>query len=191
KRHCQAFSQRAIISVLEVGGSVNSESRSRQGFSPSCVKKWVHRLRMLPAKCLVIMAMELSVSPGFQWMSLAPSCKKVLSPRFLYRQNSEVTCSRKSLSNSMAGTYWAGSNPRLTELMQYLCPVVCWGPSSKTWPKWLPQLAQRVSVRIMPWVESRIYSMAPSTALSKEGHPQLLSNLWTLSKSRALHALQW
>src|SRR5690606_6886533 len=97
----------------------------------------------------------------------------------------------KSTFNCHWDTYSAGSKPRLTELMQYLCPVVSRGPSSKTWPKCPPQLAQRVSVRIMPWELSLTYSIAPSTALSKEGHPQLLSNLCTLSKRRALQAAQW
>ena len=46
--------------------------------------------------------------------------------------------------------------------MQKRWPVGA-GPSSKTWPRWLPQFRQRTSVRTMPWVRSSMSSTASAT----------------------------
>jgi hypothetical protein len=43
-----------------------------------------------------------------------------------------------------------------TELTQYLWPVAV-GPSLNKCPKWLPQLAQTISVRVIPCVLSKTY----------------------------------
>src|SRR5690606_17931170 len=57
------------------------------------------------------------------------------------------------------------SRLRLAELMQYRWPVGG-GPSGNTWPRWAPQLAQRTSVRTMPWLWSSRYSILPSAIAS-------------------------
>src|SRR5439155_1094207 len=51
------------------------------------------------------------------------------------------------------------------------------GPSLKTWPRWLPQVAQLTSVRIMPWLRSVTVSIAPGMGSLKLGQPVPLSNL--------------
>jgi hypothetical protein len=61
-----------------------------------------------------------------------------------------------------------------TELTQYLWPVV--GPSLNKCPKWLPQLAQTISVRVIPCVLSKTYLTFPGIESSKEGQ-QCASNL--------------
>jgi hypothetical protein len=47
-----------------------------------------------------------------------------------------------------------------TELTQYLWPVAV-GPSLNKCPKWLPQLAQTISVRVIPCVLSKTYLTFP------------------------------
>jgi hypothetical protein len=46
-----------------------------------------------------------------------------------------------------------------TELTQYLWPVAV-GPSLNKCPKWLPQLAQTISVRVIPCVLSKIFNFS-------------------------------
>ena len=67
-------------------------------------------------------------------------------------------------------------------------PVGCPGASGKTWPRWESQVAQRTSVRIMPWLMSTRSVVAPSCAWKKEGHPHDESNLVSESKSFEPHA---
>jgi hypothetical protein len=55
-----------------------------------------------------------------------------------------------------------------TELTQYLWPVAV-GPSNKC-PKWLPQLAQTISVRVIPCVLSKTYLTFPGIESSKNSH---------------------
>jgi len=56
--------------------------------------------------------------------------------------------------------------------MQNRFPVGA-GPSSKTWPRWPPHVAQRTSVRIMPWLASTSVSTLSSEAGStKLGQPE-------------------
>ena len=62
-------------------------------------------------------------------------------------------------------------------------PVGWSGASGKTWPRWEPHVAQRTSVRIMPWLVSTFSTVAPSWAWKKEGHPQEESNFASESKS--------
>ena len=50
------------------------------------------------------------------------------------------------------------------------------GPSSKTWPRWMPELALRTSTRVMPSAPSSCRLMAPATGLKKLGQPVPLSN---------------
>ena len=59
------------------------------------------------------------------------------------------------------------------------------GPSGKTWPRWPPHLAQRTSVRTMPWLTSSCrvtWSFAAGPV--KLGQPLPLSNLVPLSNNR-------
>jgi len=61
---------------------------------------------------------------------------------------------------------WAlllGSKFKDAELMQYRSPVGL-GPSSNTCPKCASQLAQRTSVRIIPWLVSLISVMADASS---------------------------
>src|SRR5438045_9623182 len=51
KTRVQPSSQRSSSALRVAGGSTNSLSRSRSGFSPSDVKKSVQRDRILPAMC--------------------------------------------------------------------------------------------------------------------------------------------
>lgn len=46
-----------------------------------------------------------------------------------------------------------GLKSMAAELMQKRSPVGS-GPSSKTWPRWLPHWLQRTSTRTMPWARS-------------------------------------
>ena len=57
----------------------------------------------------------------------------------------------------------AGVSFRDTEFMQKRSPVGVCGASSKTWPRWLPQLAHRTSTRRIPRVRS---SMSSTLSLS-------------------------
>ncbi len=74
--------------------------------------------------------------------------------------------------------------------MQYRSPVGP-GPSGKTWPRWAPHCAHTVSVRIMPWLVSRISRIAPGTASEKLGQPQWASNLVSASNSLLPQQMQW
>src|SRR4051794_4974073 len=56
---CQPDSQWAINSSRVVNVSTNSSSRFRQGFSPSVVRKSVHRESKFPATCFMMTAMLL------------------------------------------------------------------------------------------------------------------------------------
>jgi hypothetical protein len=67
-----------------------------------------------------------------------------------------------------------------TELTQYLWPVAV-GPSLNKCPKWLPQLAQTISVRVIPCVLSKTYLTFPGIESSKEGQPQCASNFELLN----------
>ena len=58
----------------------------------------------------------------------------------------------------------------------------------KTCPRWLSQLAQRISVRAMPRERSSISLTAPGMASSNEGQPQWLSNFVSLANNWAPHA---
>src|SRR5690606_13140375 len=49
----------------------------------------------------------------------------------------------------------------------------------KTWPRWLPQLAQCTSVRVMPHLRSTDVATAPSTGSLKLGQPVPLSHFTT------------
>jgi hypothetical protein len=55
-----------------------------------------------------------------------------------------------------------------TELTQYLWPVV--GPSLNKCPKWLPQLAQTISVRVIPCVLSKTYLTFRNWIVKEESH---------------------
>jgi len=54
-------------------------------------------------------------------------------------------------------------NSTLTELIQYRWPVG-FGPSGKTWPRWLPQRAQVTSIRRIPNARSSCISTVPGLA---------------------------
>jgi hypothetical protein len=58
KTYFHPRSHNSISAARSVGGSSNSESRLRSGFSPSVVRKSVQRDRMLPVMCLTISAIE-------------------------------------------------------------------------------------------------------------------------------------
>ena len=75
--------------------------------------------------------------------------------------------------------------------MQYLMPVVCFGPSGKTCPKCPPQLVQVTSMRLMPRDKSSVSVKAVSLiVLSKLGQPQPEWYLLSLSNNLALQPLQ-
>src|SRR5450755_3797012 len=77
-----------------------------------------------------------------------------------------------------------------TELMQYRWPVGC-GPSSKTWPRWLPQFAHKTSVRFMPRLLSSRAMTFPCAAISEKlGQPQPESNLASDLNKTSPHAAQ-
>jgi hypothetical protein len=76
-----------------------------------------------------------------------------------------------------------------TELTQYLWPVAV-GPSLNKCPKWLPQLAQTISVRVIPCVLSKTYLTFPGIESSKEGQPQCASNFELLSNNGSEQAPQ-
>ena len=59
--------------------------------------------------------------------------------------------------------YFFDSISKEMELMQKRWPVG-FGPSSKTWPRWLPQRAHTTSVRVMPWLVSGRSSTASAVA---------------------------
>ena len=60
KTQAQPFSHSASNCLRVAGGSTNSLSRLRFGFSPSVVRKSVQRERMLPAMCFTMIAIELA-----------------------------------------------------------------------------------------------------------------------------------
>ena len=62
----------------------------------------------------------------------------------------------------------------------------------KRWPRWASQLAQRISVRTMPWELSVWVLMAPAlTPSQKLGQPVPDSNLVALLNSSASQQMQW
>src|ERR1700733_1842754 len=72
--------------------------------------------------------------------------------------------------------------------MQYRGPVGA-GPSSNTWPRWLPHRRHRTSTRTMPWDRSSTSSTASATSGSvKLGQPLPDSNLVSESNNLAPHA---
>ncbi len=74
--------------------------------------------------------------------------------------------------------------------MQYRCPVGA-GPSSKTWPRWEPQRAQRTSVRRMNMLLSDRVSTASLSAGSKKlGQPVPDSNFVSALNSSLPQAAQ-
>lgn len=73
--------------------------------------------------------------------------------------------------------YFSLLSNRHAEFMQNRLPVLSIGPSSKTWPKWLPQLAQVTSILLIPWELSSRKTTLPGKAWSKLGQPVLESNL--------------
>src|SRR5260370_33615896 len=66
KQIFQPASHRAIRAERVCGGASNSLSRWRSDFSPALVKKSVQQERMLPARGLAMMAMELASGPGVE-----------------------------------------------------------------------------------------------------------------------------
>ena len=80
----------------------------------------------------------------------------------------------------------AASSSSAQLLMQYRMPPRSAGPSSKTWPRWPPHLAQTASVRTIPWEVSVRSSTASATAGSvKDGQPEPESNLSSERNSSA------
>ena len=76
------------------------------------------------------------------------------------------------------------------ELMQNRFPVGC-GPSSKTWPRCPPQVAQTTSSRTMPWlVSSRVSTASSSAGSTKLGQPEPESNFASERNSSAPHPAQ-
>jgi hypothetical protein len=73
-----------------------------------------------------------------------------------------------------------------TELTQYLWPVAV-GPSLNKCPKWLPQLAQTISVRVIPCVLSKTYFPELNR---QRGQPQCASNFELLSNNGSEQAPQ-
>ena len=68
-------------------------------------------------------------------------------------------------------------NASETEFRQWRSPVGG-GPSGKTWPRWLSQRAQTISVRTMPWLVSRMRRRWRSSYGAKKlGQPVPESNL--------------
>ena len=88
------------------GGSTNSVSRLRSGFSPSLVRKSVQRDRMLPAMCFTITAMELdSLSKGANSCS-SLTCAMAASPIFLYWRKTARESFKYDVVNSSAMVLW-------------------------------------------------------------------------------------
>src|SRR5918997_4667559 len=76
--------------------------------------------------------------------------------------------------------------------MHHRRPPASRGPSSKTWPRWEPQRAQRASVRIIPCERSSTSSTASGETVSvKLGHPVPEWYFALLSKRGLAQAAQW
>ncbi len=70
------------------------------------------------------------------------------------------------------------------EFIQYRLPPQSFGPSSKTCPRWAPQLEHKTSVRVIPSDRSVSCLIAPFLAKSQKlGQPVPLSNLVSDEKS--------
>src|SRR5690606_6524375 len=84
------------------------------------------------------------------------------------------------LKSSVYCCFASGTNSRAAPLTQCLRPVVSRGPSSKTWPRCPPQLAQCSSDRATPILHSTPKATWPSISRSKLGQPVPESNLCSL-----------
>src|ERR1700677_2518815 len=87
KTQFQPPSQSCINSLRVVGASTNSLSRSRSGFSPSLVRKFVQRDRMLPAICLTMMAIEFDSGSSGAKSCSSVTCAMASSAIFLHVRN--------------------------------------------------------------------------------------------------------
>src|SRR4030067_2758521 len=73
---------------------------------------------------------------------------------------------------------------RDAELMQKRRPPLSFGPSGKTWPRWLSPCAERTSVRVMPNCRSDFsLTLSDISGLVKLGQPEPESNLSSELKS--------
>src|SRR5687767_12970345 len=92
--HCQPCSHSAISSARDWCGSSNSPSRMRSGFSPSVVRKFTQRDRMLPAMWRISTATLLASGSSVSCSCSSDSCAIALSASFLVFWNSSITTER-------------------------------------------------------------------------------------------------
>src|ERR1035441_593507 len=95
----QPACQSAISASRVAGGSSNSVSRWRSGFSPSVVRKPVQRERMLPVMCLTMMAIELASGSSAAKSCSSATCAMAPSASFLYSRKRARDSSRYEVVN--------------------------------------------------------------------------------------------
>src|SRR5690606_18846032 len=101
-------------------------------------------------------------------------------PAFSHDRDSASDCAAGSASSPSLS---AGVKTSDSLLTQNRIPVGG-GPSGKTWPRWQSHRAQRISVRIIPWLRSLVVvTFSSATGWKKLGHPVPLSNLLALENN--------
>src|SRR5579871_1170228 len=98
----QPSSHTSSSALRVVGGSTNSLSRSRFGFSPSTVRKSVQRDRIFPDMCFTMIAIEFASSSSTAKSCSSATCSIARSASFLYCRNSDRESSRYDVVNCNA-----------------------------------------------------------------------------------------
>src|SRR5215472_4541090 len=90
KTYFQPRSHNSTSAARVFGASSNSPSRLRSGFSPSVVRKSIHRERAFPAMCFTIMAMEFDSESITANKFSSEHCPMARSASFLLYRNRSI-----------------------------------------------------------------------------------------------------